>query len=558
MTWWHSFDEQPARRLAPPGAAPATSRLGYVRQWRARSCDLQLMFGAAPVVEAPGGEMEPIEGDEAHGAAPDDGLRWRLAALLQAPPEMLLRADGPLEWPHPLFGFQHVGVRALLKARHLLLGDEMGLGKTIQTLAALRVLLHRRQIERALLVAPASLLEQWRRATAEWAPELRVMVVGGAPAQRRWQWRYRAHLTVVSYETLRADWDALLSENVDLSRLPSRGGWDVVVLDEAQKIKNRDSDAARVCKALPRRRSWALTGTPLENSIADAASILEFVTAQSAIFPDVPRLRVLLIRHQLRRRKAEVLPDLPPKVVSTLALPLTTTQRAAYDEAAEGGIESLRAALAAGELRFDGVLAHISRLQQICNFAPGDAAFSAKLDDLRERLDEVIASGERALIFTQFTNENFGARRLARELKAWKPLLFTGDMDVTARQKTLDKFAEADGPTLLIVSLRAGGVGLNLQNASYVFHFDRWWNPAAETQAEDRAHRPGQTRPVHVYRYVMLGTIEERIDEILRAKRRLFAQVVDNEADEEAPLSLSRDDFFALAGVMATNDRQHH
>jgi SNF2 family DNA or RNA helicase len=163
-------------------------------------------------------------------------------------------------------------------------------------------------------------------------------------------------------------------------------------------------------------------------------------------------------------------------------------------------------------------------------------------------LGEVIAGGPRALDFTQFTNENFGARRLARELTHWQPLLFTGDMDANARQRALDNFAAPDGPPLLIVSLRAGGVGLNLQSASYVFHFDRWWNPAAETQAEDRAHRPGQTRPVHVYRYVMLGTLEERVDEILRAKRELFSQIVDGEEAEESQ-GLSRDDLLQLAGV---------
>ena len=202
----------------------------------------------------------------------------------------------------------------------------------------------------------------------------------------------------------------------------------------------------------------------------------------------------------------------------------------------------------AGPLRFEGVLAHLTRLQQICNFAPGESGFSSKLDDLRERLPDIIESGERALIFTQFTNENFGAKRLQRELAQWKPLLFIGDMDAASRQRALDKFAAEDGPSLLIVSLRAGGVGLNLQSASYVFHFDRWWNPATETQAEDRAHRPGQTRPVHVYRYVMLETIEERVDEILRAKRELFAQIC-RIIDEDEIRGLSREDFLQLAGV---------
>jgi SNF2 family DNA or RNA helicase len=550
-TWWQWRDEQPARRIAAPVELPATSQMGYVRQWRARGYDVRLMFGTSPELETPAQENEEIESGEAQSAALDDGLRWRLAAMLQPEPELLLRQSGPMSWPHTLFDFQGVGVRVLLKARHLLLGDDMGLGKTAQTLAALRVLLHRRQIERALIVAPASLLEQWRRAAAEWAPELRVMVVGGAASMRSWQWRYRAHLTVVSYETLRADWEGLLSEDIDFAKLPTRGGWDVVILDEAQKIKNRDSAVAQVCKALPRRRSWALTGTPLENRAADAASILEFVTGQSAIFPDVPRLRVLLSKHQLRRRKADVLADLPPKIITTLPLPMTPQQRTAYEELEQVGSDALRVALEAGDLPQEGVMAQITKLQQICNFAPGAATFSAKLDDLRERLGDVIAGGEQALIFTQFTNETFGARRIARELAHWQPLLFTGDMDAQSRQRALDNFATPGSPPLLIVSLRAGGIGLNLQNASYVFHFDRWWNPAAETQAEDRAHRPGQTRPVHVYRYVMLGTLEERIDAILRSKRELFAQVVDGEETTHKS-TLSREDWLQLAGVTSS------
>ncbi len=423
----------------------------------------------------------------------------------------------------------------------------MGLGKTIQTLAALRVLLHRRRIQRALIVAPASLLEQWRRAAALWTPELRVMVVGGAPTLRRWQWNYRAHLTVVSYETLRADWEAILNEEVDWSELPTRGGWDVVALDEAQRIKNRDSAVAQICKALPRRRSWALTGTPLENHIDDAASILEFVTAKNAIFPDVPRLRVLLAQHQLRRRKAEVLPDLPPKIVTTLPLPLTTEQRAAYDDLTSSAAEQWHAALEAGRAALRGRFSASDAASATLQFRAGRSGVFVEVGRFARTLARYHRKRRTRFNFYAVHQRKLRRETIARELSQWKPLLFTGDMDVAARQRALDKFAAEDGPSLLIVSLRAGGVGLNLQSASYVFHFDRWWNPATETQAEDRAHRPGQTRPVHVYRYVMLETIEERVDEILRAKRELFAQVME-ESDEEIR-GLSREDFLQLAGV---------
>ena len=301
--------------------------------------------------------------------------------------------------------------------------------------------------------------------------------------------------------------------------------WAVVILDEAQRIKNAESEIARAVKRLRRVRSWALTGTPLENHLDDLISILDFV-APGRFSPagKAIGLRHLLAELQLRRRRSDVLHDLPPKFASTVTLALAPRQRATYRRAETEGLVHLAAL--GRDVRITHVLELILRLKQICNFCP-ETGESAKLADLRTRLGAVVAGGEKALVFSQFVEEPFGARRIARALAPFAPVLFTGDMDAQTRATRLAEFATDPRRQLLVLSLRAGGVGLNLTSASHVFHFDRWWNPAVEAQAEDRAHRIGQDRPVHVHAYVCGDTIEERIEEILVDKQALFADVID-------------------------------
>jgi SNF2 family DNA or RNA helicase len=446
----------------------------------------------------------------------------RLAYLLQPPTDLLLSAAGPIAWPAGLFPYQVEAVRTLLARDAILLADDTGLGKTVEAIAALRVLALQRRMAAALLVVPAGLLRQWRTAVTTWAPELQVSTIRGPASERAWQWQSPAHVYLVSYDTLRED-------TAEGSASPTRRRtWDVVVLDEAQRIKNRDTDISRLCKSLRRRRAWALTGTPIENNLDDLASILEFVAPSM----DGPPTRLFagaeLIERQravqLRRRKAEVLPQLPPKLTSTISLQLDTEQRASYERAEREGVYALQAG--GSDVQIQNVLELIVRLKQLCNVDPV-SGHSAKLADMSARLATLIAEGHRALIFTQFTDATFGARAIAEHLVRLRPLLYTGDMSLAQRDDVIHAFTQDAGHGVLILSLRAGGVGLNLQDASYVFHFDRWWNPSVEHQAEDRSHRLGQAYPVNVYTYTCEQTIEERIEAVLLRKRRLFQDVID-------------------------------
>ena len=446
-------------------------------------------------------------------------------------------------WFDRLFPFQVEGTNALIARDAVLLADDMGLGKTIQAIAALRALKACGQLESALVVVPAGLIAQWRAQFYEWAPELVFSTVRGPQSDRSWQWRTRADVYIVSYETLRSDFS--LNPHAPVART-----WSAVILDEAQRIKNRDSEAARVCKQLNRSRSWALTGTPLENRLDDTASILEFVqssVSEASANPSADDIRGALTAVQVRRRKADVLPQLPPKMSITVPLELSPAQRHAYDRAEREGVMELRNLGA--KVTITHVFELILRLKQICNFCPETGA-SAKLDDLRERLESIAAGGNRALVFSQFVGAPFGVNHLADMLSEFDPLQYHGGMDQHEREATITRFKRDAHHSALILSLKAGGTGLNLQEASYVFHFDRWWNPATGRQAEDRSHRMGQQNSVTVYSYICADTIEQRIEQILREKQQLFDEVIDGGLDS-APRVLTAADAFALFDLKA-------
>ena len=442
-------------------------------------------------------------------------------------------------WAAPLMPFQREGVRVLLDMARVLLADDMGLGKTIQTIAALRIRKSRGELGPVLVVAPSSVLDQWRRELAKWAPELTAIIVRGTASDRLWKWRAGVEVTLTSYGILRQD----------LWRTEVVGRhWDTVVADEAQRIKNRVETSDAV-KRLRRTRSWGLTGTPIENREDELASILEFVDHDGTV--PLKRYGVgpeLFERHrslQLRRRRQDVLPDLPPKLVSTRRIELTPRQRASYDRAEREGVVYLKSL--GTEVTIVHVLELITRLKQICNADPrtGD---SCKIEDIAGRVSEIVARDHKAVIFSQYTSATAGVRLIERRLAEFQPLVLTGDTPVPERSAVIDAFrTRVEHPTL-IASLGVGGVGLNLQEASYVFHLDRWWNPAVERQAEDRVHRIGQTAKVHVVKYTCADTIEQRIETILEEKQALFDELIDDVTLDLAA-RLSREELLGLFGL---------
>ncbi len=442
-----------------------------------------------------------------------------------------------------------------------ILADEMGLGKTLQALAFLAAL-HGpagTSVGTTLVVCPASLLENWRREAARFTPELRVGVHHGARRVAHAADLTQADLIITSYGTLARDQDLLSS--VEFA---------AVVADEAQHIKNRRSQSAAALRALRARTRFLLTGTPLENSLADLRSLLEFLlpgylprlpaglSAEERTWHD-DRLRRQAAPYLLRRTKRAVAPELPPRLEQVLWVELTPEQADLYRRMEQEGERQLLDLAAAGaaesSLRL-AALTQLLRLRQICCDPrlvatlpeKPTAAVSAKLDAFRELLAEAVDDGHRLLVFSQFTRllDLVGAELEAQGIP-WCRL--DGTMSPSQRQAEVDRFQSGPGVPVFLLSLKAGGTGLNLTGADTVVHLDPWWNPAAEAQATDRAHRIGQTRTVTSYKLIATGTVEERVLALQDEKRTLLAEVF--EASDAAAAKLSLADLRGLLGGAA-------
>jgi SNF2 family DNA or RNA helicase len=442
-----------------------------------------------------------------------------------------------------------------------ILADEMGLGKTLQALAFLAAL-HRpagTPVGTTLVVCPASLLENWRREAARFTPQLRVGVHHGARRVAHAADLAQADLIITSYGTLARDQDLLSS--VEFAS---------VVADEAQHIKNRRSQSAAALRALRARTRFLLTGTPLENSLADLRSLLEFLlpgylprlpaglSAEERTWHD-DRLRRQAAPYLLRRTKRAVAPELPPRLEQVLWVELTPEQADLYRRMEQEGERQLLDLAAAGaaesSLRL-AALTQLLRLRQICcdprlvATLPEQptAAVSAKLEAFRELLAEAVDDGHRLLVFSQFTRllDLVGAELEAQGIP-WCRL--DGTMSPAQRQAEVDRFQSGPGVPVFLLSLKAGGTGLNLTGADTVVHLDPWWNPAAEAQATDRAHRIGQTRTVTSYKLIATGTVEERVLALQEEKRTLLAEVF--EASDAAAAKLSLADLRGLLGGSA-------
>ena len=413
---------------------------------------------------------------------------------------------------------------------HGLLADEMGLGKTVQVIA----LLQSRPLsgQRHVVVCPASVVPVWREELARFYPEGKIDVLKSG---HDFATNKSACIWIASYTQLRKHRAMLDSTEFGYA-----------ILDEGQFIKNPDAKVTQACFAIKTKHRIVLTGTPLENRQLDLWSIFRYLlpgllgsrTAfETALVQDrdgtMNRLRQQVAPFILRRTKNEVAKELPPKVEMDLLCPLTEVQRTEYARICTEGLARLGEdiGLALREKSF-GFLALLTRLRQVCcdpDLLPwlnSPLSDSGKLELLIEKLAEIVSSGHKVVIFSQFVTL---LNRVRSALDAHYPDLpryeITG-MTVD-RQKPVQQFQTAQGSAVMLVSLKAAGTGITLHAADYVFLLDPWWNPAVEDQAIDRVHRIGQTNTVFVYRMVTAGTIEERIQALKVEKKQLFNQVID-------------------------------
>ncbi|MBN1310109.1 MAG: DEAD/DEAH box helicase [Anaerolineae bacterium] len=447
------------------------------------------------------------------------------------------------------------------------LADDMGLGKTIE---AITLWLHEREKldvqQPVLLVCPTSVVGNWRHELGRFAPSLKVMPHHGKDRLRGKKFiqaSQEVDVVLTSYALLSRDRETL--EAVE---------WSEVVLDEAQNIKNPSTKQAQAARALQAEQRIALTGTPVENRLSELWSIFHFLnpgylgshdTFRSQFSIPIERygneeaagaLRRLTAPFILRRLKTDsnIIADLPEKFENKVYCTLSAEQATLYEAVVREEIAAMEGAEDAMARR-GAVLRMLTRLKQICNHP---AHFlkessdrlddrSGKLDRLGEMLDEALSEGDRALIFTQYAEMGSLLQPYLEQQLGVETLYLHGGTPAKKRQEMIDRFQAEYGPSLFILSLKAGGTGLNLTRASHVFHYDRWYNPAVENQATDRAFRIGQTKNVQVHKFICLGTLEERIDELIEHKLALAESIVG--AGESWITEMSNDDLRELVSL---------
>ncbi|MCG8652054.1 MAG: DEAD/DEAH box helicase [Pirellulales bacterium] len=469
-------------------------------------------------------------------------LQDRLYYLLQ-PPLGILVGSGQLNFPFEPFPYQLDGIAFMFPRYAAVLADEMGLGKTMQAISTIRLLLCSGQIRSVLLVCPKPLVTNWLREFAVWAPEIPVAAIEGNAAKREFAWRSpEVPVKVANYELLMRDRDTVLDSGLH---------FDLVTLDEAQRIKNRNSTTSEIVRAIPRTRSWALTGTPVENSPEDLVGIFDFLSP-GYLKPGMPMPEMAKASQDyiIRRTKDMVMDDMPPKLYRDAELDLTADQWATYQSAESEGVIQLEEL--DQELTIQHVFELVLRLKQICNFDPATGS-SAKLERLVADMEEVAASGKKAIVFSQWVNS---IEKMRPALERFGPLEYHGRVPHQQRDGVIDRFKHDPDCSVILMSYGAGSVGLNLQFCEYVFLFDRWWNPAIEDQAINRAHRIGAKGAVTVTRMLAINTIEQRIATVLDQKREMFDMLFSESGNTGSAGGLNRDEIFGLFDLRAPGGKK--
>lgn len=481
---------------------------------------------------------------------------WRRRAAVARHRDQLPAAPIAPDLEKTLRGYQKLGAAWLwhLSREGLggILADEMGLGKTLQALALITAI--RREnpgAAPALVVCPASLLENWRREARRFTPQLRVRVHHGSGRDRDAGAFGGCDLVITSYGVLARDRE--IFEGLS---------WSLLLADEAQHVKNRRTQNARALQAVRADARILLTGTPVENSLDDLQAL--FAVILPGYMQPIPpesrgderqwheeRIRRQAAPYILRRRKADVAAELPPKIEQTVFVELTPEQRALYEAiraSSEQNLQKLQlAGRPEGQVRM-AMFTELLRLRQVCCDPrlverTRRAEESAKLAAFLELLDEAVDDGHRLLVFSQFTSLLALVREALREREI-EHCVLDGSMSARERQAQVDRFNDSPDIPVFLLSLKAGGTGLNLASADTVVHLDPWWNPAVEAQATDRAHRIGQTRVVTSYKLIAADTVEERVLMMQREKRRLLEDVF--EAADAANARLSLEDLRSL------------
>jgi non-specific serine/threonine protein kinase len=523
----------------------------------------------------------PPDGDDAEAALAGERPEWSdvvagkwLSSRLEALRSPALRSeiDAGAGLSAELRPYQKTGVQWLWTLRGMELGgclaDDMGLGKTIQVLGVLSLSRRRKEEGTDLLVVPASLLDNWRSEAERFAPRLRVLIAHPSRLPG-------PELRALSAEKLER-YDAVVTSYATLERTEwmKRHAWRSVILDEAQAIKNPAARQTQAVKALDCRWRLALTGTPVENRLGDLWSIFDFLNpgllGSARSFKKLCRsmashergyapLRRLVQPYLLRRLKTDrsVIQDLPDKTEVDAWCLLSRRQAALYARAVEEMKESL--GRLDGIQRRGAVLALLLRLKQICNHPSqwlGDGGFepgaSGKLLRLRELCEPLAQRQDKVLVFTQFREMTGPLAGFLGDVFGRAGLVLHGGTPVRKRPALVRRFQEDDAVPFMVLSLKAGGTGLNLTAASHVIHFDRWWNPAVENQATDRAFRIGQKRNVLVHRFVCRGTVEERIAAMIAGKQKLSDQVLQAGA-ETALTELSDAELMRMVSLDLTS-----
>jgi len=556
---------------------------GVLGAWRAveEASASGLGFGQAMRLLAGAGTGLPEEALDPESPAWSEVVagRWlagQLDALRSPTVSAVIEAGATLD--ADLRPYQQVGLQWLWSLYGLGLGaclaDDMGLGKTIQVLGLLalaRAYGEERDVD--LLVVPASLVENWRAEAERFAPHIRVLIAHPSKLPT-------PAIKALSEEEVRG-YDVVITTYGTVGRVPwmSELQWRVVGLDEAQAIKNPAAAQTRAVKRLNARWRLALTGTPVENRLGDLWSIVDFLnpgllgtarefdalckTMAARDGDGYAPLRRLMRPYLLRRLKTDraVIADLPDKIELSSRCLLSKEQAALYQQSVDELARALQELQ--GMERRGLVLAFLTRLKQICNHPSqwlGDGGFeperSGKLQHLAELCEPIAERQEKALVFTQY-------RSMVEPLSAFLATCFGrpgltlhGGTPVKRRAELVQRFQEDEDVPFLVLSIKAGGTGLNLTAANHVLHFDRWWNPAVEDQATDRAFRIGQERTVLVHKFVCQGTVEERIDALITGKRELVGQVLGGEGEvaltelsNEALLAMVRLDLSAAVGA---------